>query len=156
MSNAKSAQENILLNDPYTRAAKELACAAAARLSGAIGEETALDLVSAGELARSMFNEHTDKRPSEAFKAAIAQALAGGATETSTASTRQVGGTHYTDMAIQPMEFARANNLNYHQATVVKYICRYPFKNGIEDLQKAKHTIELCIEYESRGSEDDE
>ncbi len=34
---------------------------------------------------------------------------------------------------------------------VVKYILRYPFKNGIEDLEKAKHTIDRLIEYESKN-----
>lgn len=60
----------------------------------------------------------------------------------------QIGGSHYKDMAIQPVEFAMKNNLNYCQANVIKYICRYKEKNGLEDLQKAKHYIDLLIEHE--------
>lgn len=66
----------------------------------------------------------------------------------SNAFDTQVGGGHYKDMTIQPMEFALANNLNYGQANAVKYICRYPKKNGIEDLKKAIHCIELLIAHE--------
>ncbi len=60
----------------------------------------------------------------------------------------QIGGGHYKDMAIQPVEFAMKNNLNTCQANVVKYVCRYNTKNGLEDLKKAKHYIDLIIEIE--------
>ena len=58
----------------------------------------------------------------------------------------QVGGGHYKDFKIQPAEFIRANNLNFCQGNVVKYVTRYKGKNGIEDLRKAKHYIEMLIE----------
>ena len=58
----------------------------------------------------------------------------------------QVGGGHYKDFKIQPVEFIRANNLNFCQGNVVKYVTRYKGKNGIEDLRKAKHYIEMLIE----------
>ena len=57
----------------------------------------------------------------------------------------QVGGTHYEKMAIQPIEFINANNLSYMQGNVIKYVCRYHDKNGIEDLEKAKHYIDMMI-----------
>lgn len=60
---------------------------------------------------------------------------------------KQCAGNHYKSMKIQPMEFALANNLNYGQANAIKYICRYEHKNGLEDLRKAIHCIELLIEY---------
>lgn len=60
----------------------------------------------------------------------------------------QVGGDHYKRLAIQPVEFAMANNLNYCQANAIKYICRYKLKNGLEDLEKAKHYIDLLIQME--------
>jgi hypothetical protein len=60
----------------------------------------------------------------------------------------QVGGNHYKNMAIQPVEFTMKNNLNFCQGSVVKYISRYKFKNGLEDLKKAKHFIDLLIEIE--------
>lgn len=59
----------------------------------------------------------------------------------------QVGGSHYKDMAIQPFTFIMANNLDYCQANVIKYICRHESKNGVEDLDKAIHYIQLLKEY---------
>jgi hypothetical protein len=35
--------------------------------------------------------------------------------------------------------------LDYHQGNVLKYISRYRFKNGMEDLQKAKWYVERLI-----------
>lgn len=60
----------------------------------------------------------------------------------------QVGGDHYKDYAIQPVEFCQRNNLNWCQANVVKYVVRYKEKKGLEDLQKAKHYLDLLIEFE--------
>ena len=59
----------------------------------------------------------------------------------------QIGGDHYSSMKIQPMEFSMANNLNACQHTAIKYICRYKDKNGIEDIDKAIHTLELLKEF---------
>lgn len=60
----------------------------------------------------------------------------------------QVGGSHYKKYAIQPIEYAMANDLNYCQANVVKYTTRYRDKNGKEDLRKAIHNLELLISLE--------
>jgi hypothetical protein len=62
-----------------------------------------------------------------------------------------VGGDHYTRLAIQPMEYSMANGLNACQHTIIKYVTRYAAKNGVEDLRKAIHTIEMLIEFETRG-----
>lgn len=59
---------------------------------------------------------------------------------------KQIGGSHYKDMAIQPIEFIRKNNLGFCEGNVVKYVCRYQNKGGIQDLQKAKHYLELILE----------
>ena len=64
------------------------------------------------------------------------------------AFNRQVGGQHYTDCAIQPFEFSMANKLDPMQHTIIKYVTRFRSKNGIVDLEKAKHTLELLIEWE--------
>jgi len=61
---------------------------------------------------------------------------------------RQVGGGHYKGMAIQPIEFAQKNKLNYCESNAIKYICRHANKNGVEDLRKAIHNIELLIQIE--------
>lgn len=60
---------------------------------------------------------------------------------------KQVGGNHYKDMPIQPAKFALENKLDYCQANAIKYICRHEHKNGKEDLEKAKHYIDLLIEH---------
>lgn len=62
--------------------------------------------------------------------------------------TRQVGGNHYGCMAIDPMTYAMENRLNAGQFSVVKYISRYPLKNGLEDLLKAKSCIDILIDME--------
>jgi hypothetical protein len=62
----------------------------------------------------------------------------------------QVGGTHYTDLKIQPFEYSMANGLDPMQHTIIKYVTRFRGKNGLKDLEKAKHTIDLLIEVERR------
>lgn len=64
-----------------------------------------------------------------------------------TAWDTQVGGDHYKSLAIQPMQYALANGLDYAQANVVKYVTRHASKNGKQDLLKAIHNIELMIEH---------
>ena len=56
---------------------------------------------------------------------------------------RQIGGSHYKDFVIQPYEFIPKNDLSFFQGNVIKYVCRYLNKNGIEDLDKIIHYCEL-------------
>jgi len=64
----------------------------------------------------------------------------------------QEGGDHYKNMAIQPIEFTHKNGLNFCQGNIIKYVTRYKHKNGLEDLKKAKHYIDLLIELEYKDS----
>lgn len=66
--------------------------------------------------------------------------------EIKSAKNTQVGGNHYSKMKIQPIEFVMANSLSFPQGNVIKYVCRYKDKNGIEDLEKAKQNIDFMIE----------
>lgn len=60
--------------------------------------------------------------------------------------------THYSKLAIQPIEFITKNKLGYNEGNVIKYICRYKEKNGVEDLKKAKQYIDFLIdEYETKS-----
>lgn len=59
----------------------------------------------------------------------------------------QIGGNHYKQFKIQPMQFALENKLDAAQQNVIKYIMRHSFKNGKQDLEKAKHYIDLMIEF---------
>jgi hypothetical protein len=63
---------------------------------------------------------------------------------------KQVEGNHYKDLPIQPIEYIHANAMGYMEGNVVKYVSRWRKKNGIADLEKAKHYIELLIELENR------
>jgi hypothetical protein len=62
----------------------------------------------------------------------------------------QISGDHYKDMPIQPAQYIHANAMGYFEGNVVKYVSRWRKKNGIADLEKAKHYIELLIEMESK------
>ena len=64
------------------------------------------------------------------------------------ASDTQVGGSHYSRYVIQPTEFIYKNNIPFIEGNIIKYILRHREKNGIEDLKKAKHYLELLIEFE--------
>jgi hypothetical protein len=64
----------------------------------------------------------------------------------------QVGGNHYKNMAIQPIEYIMQNNLGYCEANIVKYVSRWKDKNGLEDLKKARHYIDILIGEQVEGS----
>lgn len=63
----------------------------------------------------------------------------------------QVAGSHYKNLAIQPVEYIHANGIGYFEGNVIKYVSRWKAKSGIKDLEKAKHYIELLIELETRN-----
>ena len=52
---------------------------------------------------------------------------------------KEVGGTHYADMKIEPIELICALDVDFIQGSIIKYISRYKNKNGVEDLNKALH-----------------
>lgn len=62
----------------------------------------------------------------------------------------QVGGAHYKNKRIQPVEFSYANNLNGLEASIVKRITRWRDKDGFQDLEKIKHEVDLLIELETK------
>jgi len=59
---------------------------------------------------------------------------------------KQVGGTHYKDMKIQPSEFINENRLLFAEGNAIKYICRHASKGEVKDLEKAKHYIDMIID----------
>lgn len=64
------------------------------------------------------------------------------------ANEYQVGGEHYKKGKIQHWDYAASNNFDYFQGQVTKYVSRWKDKNGIQDLEKAKHFLEKYIELE--------
>lgn len=65
---------------------------------------------------------------------------------------KQVGGQHYKQHSIQPVEFSHYNQLGFCEGTIVKYISRWREKGGIEDLKKVIHYAELLIQMETEGN----
>ena len=55
---------------------------------------------------------------------------------------------YYSRFAIQPIEFIVKNGLDFLQGNVIKYVCRFDQKNGIEDLKKARSNLDKMIERE--------
>ena len=53
---------------------------------------------------------------------------------------------HYGNSEIDVIRFCQANNLDFMQGNVIKYVFRYKNKNGLEDLEKAKEYIDRMIE----------
>ena len=68
--------------------------------------------------------------------------------ERMSALDEQIGGDHYKNFAIQPVEFIHANGIGFIAGNVIKYVVRN--KGGLEDLKKARHYIDLLIELETR------
>ncbi len=64
-------------------------------------------------------------------------------------SANNTGPGHYKDKPMQPWDYIIANNLNYLEGNVVKYVSRWRQKGGVEDLRKAKHYLEKLIEVET-------
>ena len=58
----------------------------------------------------------------------------------------QVGGNHYQTMKIQPAEFINKNEMKFAEGNAIKYICRHVNKGGLQDLEKAKHYIDMIID----------
>jgi hypothetical protein len=61
---------------------------------------------------------------------------------------RQVGGDYYKQFEIEPTEFIMKNGLDFLQGNIIKRICRFRDKNKLEDLEKAKHEIDMLIDLE--------
>jgi hypothetical protein len=60
----------------------------------------------------------------------------------------QVGGSHYKEMNIQPIEYIMKNNIGFIEGNAIKYISRWRSKGGVEDLKKARHYLDMLIEFQ--------
>jgi hypothetical protein len=67
------------------------------------------------------------------------------------AMSTQIGGSHYKDLKIQPVEFIHANGIGFFEGNVIKYITRWKAKGGKGDLLKARHYIDLLLELDERA-----
>ena len=66
--------------------------------------------------------------------------------EYSSALSEQIGGSHYKDMPFQPIKLISMLDLDFFQGNVVKYVSRYKLKDGVRDLEKAKHYCRMAME----------
>jgi hypothetical protein len=64
------------------------------------------------------------------------------------ADQTQIGGDHYKKLKIQVVEYCMENGIPFMEGSAIKYLTRWRDKGGIEDLKKAKHFVEMLIEYE--------
>jgi hypothetical protein len=53
--------------------------------------------------------------------------------------------THYTEGEIEPLDYIIANDLDFIEGNIIKYVTRYKYKNGVEDLKKAHYYLEVLI-----------
>lgn len=67
---------------------------------------------------------------------------------TTSALELQVGGDHYKNSKIQPVDYIHANGLNFLEGSVVKYVSRHRNKGKAQDLKKAIHFLQMLLELE--------
>ena len=61
---------------------------------------------------------------------------------------KQIGGDHYKDFVIMPIEYITKNKLDFCEGNIVKYISRHKLKGKAEDIKKVIHYAELILELE--------
>jgi len=59
---------------------------------------------------------------------------------------KQIDGTHYSKLKIQPTEYIIANKLPYIEGNVIKYVTRHRDKGKKKDIEKAIHYLEMLLE----------
>lgn len=57
----------------------------------------------------------------------------------------QIGGSHYKNYRIQPLDWALDNSINAAEFSILRYVLRYRDKNGLEDLDKAIHYAQILV-----------
>lgn len=58
---------------------------------------------------------------------------------------------HYTRGAIEVADFIDDQDLGWKEANIVKYVCRWKYKNGVEDLRKARWYLDRLIAQNESG-----
>lgn len=69
---------------------------------------------------------------------------------------KQVGGTHYQEMTIQPMEYSYANKLNPIAHSIIKYATRAGKKDSEDirkEIQKIKHCADIWLDLLNKHGE---
>lgn len=71
-----------------------------------------------------------------------------------TALKNQVGGDHYKNLKIQPVEYITENGIPFIEGSVIKYVTRWRSKGGVKDLEKARHFLDILIEMNKEPTEE--
>ena len=58
---------------------------------------------------------------------------------------------HYRNGKVEPLDYIIANELDFLEGNIVKYITRHTYKGGVNDLLKARTYLEKLIERERDG-----
>lgn len=96
---------------------------------------------------------HVDECPNCFFDPVVDGLEAGSQVMAKAALDVQVGGDHYKKKAIQPVQYCMANGIGFMEGSVIKYVSRWRDKGGVQDLEKARHFLDILIEYEKeRGA----
>lgn len=66
----------------------------------------------------------------------------------------QIGGSHYKELTIQPIEFIHANGLGFIEGNICKYAARHKNKNGAQDVEKIVHYAKLLLQLEYKYTEE--
>lgn len=67
---------------------------------------------------------------------------------------KQIGGSHYKNLAIQPIEFIYANDLGFIEGNICKYAARHKNKNGAQDVEKIIHYAKLLLQLDYKYTEE--
>ena len=63
------------------------------------------------------------------------------------ATLKQVGGSHYKDCKIQPVEYIVGNDLTFLEGNIIKYVTRHRRKGeGRKDIEKVIHYAEMILD----------
>lgn len=60
---------------------------------------------------------------------------------------------HYKKCAIQPIDYIIANDLDFLEGNIIKYVTRYKFKGGVADLKKAMDYLNWLTDREEKNEQ---
>ena len=66
--------------------------------------------------------------------------------------TTNINPAYYQKGKIQVTDFIIDQNMTFIEGNVVKYVCRYKDKSGIQDLRKARWYLAKLIELQMEGN----
>ena len=61
---------------------------------------------------------------------------------------------HYSRWKIEPVQFMMENEIPYVEGNIIKYIMRWRYKGGLEDLHKAQEYLNILVKNELENSSD--